>query len=132
MVVRNRLDYQKVNMEEQQAPGNIRRRGKRGWAKFPWEVTQRLESGFDLSLLDDSDETLQRLFRNDVTLFDDVVRHKRPRLDGGPDPVRPGEVVSGVLHWCTACLMAACCSSRHSACRVPWPLVADCASSRSS
>ena len=68
VVERNRLDYRALTRIRQDAAAGLKT-PRQVPVMLPWEVTQLLHDGFDLSRLDDTDETLERLFRNDVTLF---------------------------------------------------------------
>jgi hypothetical protein len=70
VVARNTLDYQALMRIRQDAAAGLKT-PRQVPVMLPWEVTQRLQDGFDLSRLDDSDATLERLFGNDVTLFDE-------------------------------------------------------------
>jgi hypothetical protein len=68
VVARNTLDYQALTRIRQDAAAGLKT-PRQVPVMLPWEVTQRLQNGFDISQLDDSDETLERLFANDVTVF---------------------------------------------------------------
>jgi hypothetical protein len=71
VVARNKLDHEALMQARMDAAAGKLRKGLVVPVMLPWEVTQQLQDGFDLSQLDDSDETLERLFRNDVTLFEE-------------------------------------------------------------
>jgi hypothetical protein len=72
VIARNRLDYQYAAQAQQDAAAGVKH-PKNVPVMFPLPVTQRLEAGFDASLLDDSDETLQRLFRGDTSVLDEAL-----------------------------------------------------------
>jgi hypothetical protein len=64
VIARNALDYENAARIDGDDVAPLARVP----VMLPWEVTQRLAT-FDTALLDDDDETLERLFRNDVSLF---------------------------------------------------------------
>lgn len=69
--MRNRLDYSYAAQARQDAAAGLKH-PKNVPVMFPLPVTRRLEAGFDASLLDDSDETLKRLFRGDTSVLDEA------------------------------------------------------------
>jgi hypothetical protein len=94
VVARNRLDYSHAFKADTVSEPGCYKGPKQVPVMFPWEVTQRLEAGFDLSLLDDSDETLQRLFKNDISVFDEALGKRRCLKDTS---VMAGETVSSLI-----------------------------------